>query len=45
MSVDRHFVLLLVKMQEGVGGSQIMVEGQHHKLFREANHGYFSRQW
>ena len=41
MSVDRHFILVLAEMKEGVKGSRVLVEGRHFKLLREAERGDF----
>ena len=45
VSIDRHFMLELAKMKEGVRGSRIVVEDRHHELPQKAEHGDFSQQW
>ena len=43
--MDCRFVLKLVEMKEGVGGSRVAVEGGHHKFSRKAKRDDFFRQW
>ena len=45
ISVDRHLILILAEMKEGVEGSRIVVEGRNHELPREVERGDFPRQW
>ena len=42
MSVDHYFVLVLAEIKDGVKGSPVVVEGQHHDLLQEAEHGDLS---
>ena len=41
VSIDHHLVLKLIKMQEGVEGSRVVVEGGHLKLPPEIKRGDF----
>ena len=39
VSIDRHLILELAEMQEGVRSSQIVAKGRHHELIQETERG------
>ena len=41
MSIDRHLVLVLTEMYEGLKDSRVVVKGWHQKLLRKAEHDHF----
>ena len=45
MRVDRHFILVVLKMLDGVGRSGVEVEARHHELPRETVSHDFLREW